>query len=82
MGILDAFKKGGFAGVGEELGFRIGLGSKIAELDDAKRSQVIKTLDTMNGQGTAGFTLGGFDKFLIAGVVAILGAVVISKAMK
>lgn len=64
MGILDAFKNGGFFGVGESIGDKYTAGTNSTN---------------SNGQNTG---LTGFDKFLIAGVVTIFGAIVISKVMK
>ena len=81
---MDAFKTGGFAGVGAEIGARLGYGSKIATLEQDQKIQLLTAIDNLKGQTSTstGFNFSGFDKFLIAGVVAVLGAIVVSRAMK
>jgi hypothetical protein len=84
MSILDAFKTGGFAGIGGELGRMLGYGSQLTDLTTAQRAQALSDISVIKGQAPTqtGASLDWYSKTLIAAGVVIIGAVVISKSMK
>ena len=82
MGILDAFKSGGFAGVGGEIGRMLGYGSKLTELTTEQRTQALSDIAVIKGQAPTQGVLDWYTKTLIFGGLVILGAVVISKSMR
>lgn len=84
MGILDAFNSGGFVGVGEELGRRLGFGEQIASLPATQQAQALSDIAVIKGQApTQGrASLDWYTKTLIAVGAVVLGVVVISKSMK
>lgn len=83
MGILDAFKSGGFAGVGGEIGRMLGYGKQITDLTTEQRKQSLSDIAVIKGQpATQSSGLDWYSKLLITGGLVILGAVVISKSMK
>lgn len=84
MGILDAFKSGGFAGVGGEIGRMLGYGKKLTDLTSEQRTQALSDIAVIKEQAPTqtGFSFGTFDKILLTSAFVVLGVVVISKAMK